>query len=339
MRGEQKEAPNVLIDNDYETLVYLLAVQNLEQSKIGTNGSCRFCGKDDRKLFRNEAHTFPEGLGNKWFFSQDECDQCNTLFSAYDDALCKSVGALLTILGVKGKGNKVRQTGRSSGSHNIKYVSENTSERAVITVLDVDNNVKPPTDLAFRFFEGRQVSILVPTPIEVFVPRYAYKCLVKMALAIMPETELHKFECLKTWLLNKDDDADFPFLDVGLSIRTEFDVEEMMSATLLKRKSPNANLPYMIFVFCVGPICWQIDLLPDHEDENCGLVFFGFLNLSWALSFSDQTGCPKEIGYPRPIHMDWRSRKTVPVPISNVTPFINENKQVKYFVSLRKMEP
>jgi hypothetical protein len=334
MRFSFREEPNILIDDCYETLIQLLAVKNSPQTKIGDSGICRYCGQDDRKLFRKVAHTFPEGLGNKYFFSKDECDQCNELFSEYDDALCKSVGSLLTIFGIKSKDNKVRQTGRTKGSHNFKH----GTEQVIFKLLDVKDNVQTPHGTAISS-DGGKISVSIPTPDENFVPRYAYKCLIKAALAIMPEKELNKFKCLKTWLLTKDDDADFPFLDVGLAIRTEFDVKEMLSATLLKRKSPGSKIPHMLFVFCIGPICWQLYLPPDCEDKNCGLQFFGFINLNWTLSLDDKTGATKEISYPMPIHMDWRSKDAVKVPIENVILVIDGNETKKLFVDLRIMEP
>ena len=79
---------------------------------IGGGTVCRFCGNDDRRKFRTKAHTFPEALGNKWVFSDDECDDYNARFSVYEDALIKAVGPLLTLGGTRGK-RGVRQTGRS----------------------------------------------------------------------------------------------------------------------------------------------------------------------------------------------------------------------------------
>lgn len=45
---------------------------------IGDKGACRFCGTRESSRFRKLAHTMPEALGNKWIFSRDECDDCNT---------------------------------------------------------------------------------------------------------------------------------------------------------------------------------------------------------------------------------------------------------------------
>ena len=53
--------------------------------------------------------------------SRDECDACNARFGAFDDALAKSLGAVLTLGGTPGKGDKVRQTGRTGDPASIRH--------------------------------------------------------------------------------------------------------------------------------------------------------------------------------------------------------------------------
>lgn len=87
---------------------------------LGEKGICRYCGGRNPKTFRKIAHAIPEALGNKWIISADECDVCNDAFSLYEDALANSVSPLLTLGGTAGKGNKVRQTGRTAGDAVIR---------------------------------------------------------------------------------------------------------------------------------------------------------------------------------------------------------------------------
>jgi len=51
--------------------------------KIGQsqNRVCRFCGKNDKEVpFKEDAHIFPEAIGNKALASNYECDNCNGFF-------------------------------------------------------------------------------------------------------------------------------------------------------------------------------------------------------------------------------------------------------------------
>jgi hypothetical protein len=165
---------------------------------LGKKGLCRFCGSSDPACFRKTAHTFPEALGNKWVFSRDECDDCNTkIFSLYDEELAKAVSPFLTLGGVKGKGNKVRSTGRTGRRSHIAHLHDAGRRRISMSVLD-DDAMEAPT------FDPETGNMRLTTPIAAvpFKPRYAYKALCKMALALMPDEELPNYRKLIAWLLD-----------------------------------------------------------------------------------------------------------------------------------------
>ncbi len=104
---------NLDVSGRYEILTKVYALPEGDKSHIGTKGVCRYCGEARPELFRKEAHTFSDFLGNKKVISLDECDRCNAIFSRYESALAEIVRPYLTIGGVKGKGNKIPQTGRT----------------------------------------------------------------------------------------------------------------------------------------------------------------------------------------------------------------------------------
>ena len=112
----------------YQILSQVQASVGENSKSIGGGPVCRFCGNDDRQKFQTRAHTFPEALGNKWVFSDDECDDCNARFSVYEDALTKAVGPLLTLGGTKGK-HGVRQTGRSHSNTFVRQSVEDGQRR------------------------------------------------------------------------------------------------------------------------------------------------------------------------------------------------------------------
>ncbi len=199
---------------------------------LGTKGSCRFCGETDPRAFRNVAHTLPEAFGNKWVTSLDECDACNARFGAYDDALVKSMGAILTVGGTQGKGNKVRQTGRTDGPASIRHrivdVQRSISMRANGTPFGDHLGVNFKTgEFVFRISGGT----------ERFVPAKAYKALVKMAVALLPDDELPNFTKIIAWLGSPDDDL-LPHMVVGISFSIIGNSPPLLAAALLRRASP-----------------------------------------------------------------------------------------------------
>lgn len=325
---------------DYDVLVSLQASVGEQETRLGERGKCRFCPSTDISKFKSVSHTFPEGLGNKWFVSLDECDECNTLFSIYDDSLIKSVGPLLTVGGTKGKDNKVRQTGRSKGSHSIKHHVNDEGRRISYNLMNLKDEVSSPEGTSISFLMDGTMMMYVPTPLEKFVPRYAYKCLAKMALAVMPMSELCNFRKLLEWVKSPDDAEEFPFLDVGLSLGSLGNAPEIISASLLRRKPHITRLPYMIFIFCAGSVCWQLDVMPDERDDACDLAKFGWINIGWSLRFQADDEVPIDIKYSQPTHFDWSSNLSQAIPVQGLLDKVaDQGRQVEIVADLRPMNP
>jgi hypothetical protein len=283
---------------------------------LGQRYQCRFCAETKQEFFLNRSHTFPEGLGNKWILSADECDKCNKTFALYDDALCKSVGPILTIGGIKGKENKVRQSGRSKGGHNIRHLTESGQHRISVQLLDIDDGIQPPTGSAITFGPDQKIAIDTPTPNEKFIPRLAYKALVKMGLALLPLEDLPNFSRLIQWIQSPSDNEDFPFLDVGISVGSLGNAPELLSAVIFRRRDGVKNRPYIIFVLTIGSICWQIDLMPDTLDDAMEIARFGCINIRWKAALAAPDCEPLEIQFSAPRHFDWSSNMSTPIPVS-----------------------
>lgn len=82
--------PDLKIDGETHT-IHQQTLGSLDGGPVELNraGRCRFCGQADARKFRKVAHALPESLSNKWLVSLDECDDCNAMFSRYEDALAK----------------------------------------------------------------------------------------------------------------------------------------------------------------------------------------------------------------------------------------------------------
>jgi hypothetical protein len=169
---------------------------------LGNEVLCRFCGSSDPTQFRTAAHTIPEALGNKWIFSRDECDNCNSKFGAYDDALANSISPFLTLGGTKGKENKVRQTGRTTRNF-VRHQSADQGRQLSIYLRDAEPHslIKVTSDgLYFR----------IPIAAVPFRARHGYKALTKIGFALLPDDELRHFEKLRAWLSKITIPKNFP---------------------------------------------------------------------------------------------------------------------------------
>ncbi|HVR91017.1 MAG TPA: hypothetical protein VHG29_07990 [Novosphingobium sp.] len=311
--------------NGYEILHHVQAGVGSHKIVLGRRGSCRFCGEGDSKHFRHRSHTIPEGLGNHWILSADECDRCNKLFSKYDDALCKSVGTILTVGGTEGKGGKVRQTGRSKGSNNIRHSRPGGQRRISYQVLSEADGISAALGTAVEFSADGKIKLTMPMPSEVFVPRSAYKALVKVGLALLPDTELPNFQRLLQWLTDESESEEFSFLDVGISCGSLGNAPPIVSATILRRKSIEDRIPYVLLMVTAGSICWQIDLMPDVLDNEIGLAGFGCINLRWNTILGPRDGDQIKIAYSEPRHFDWSSNLPAPSPINALRQHFDQN--------------
>ncbi|UQR64816.1 hypothetical protein LRP30_05790 [Bradyrhizobium sp. C-145] len=280
---------------------------------LGTAGRCRYCGQTDRARFRTVVHAFPEALGNKWIISRDECDACNQIFSKYDDAITRAVSPFLTLGGVKGKSNKVRQTGRSEGDAVIsrRGGADGQGINMFATNADPAQHLSVTADGLLR--------MNMPVADAPFRPRRAYKALVKMGIALLPEEELDHYTKLRAWLLDADDMVDFPNLDVGMSFASVGKAPPIAVGALLRRTNPTDVVPHILFIFSAGSICLQIDLMSDHLEDHLPPVPTDSINIEWSNIIFDPDG-PATIAfrYGKPVHLNWSSLENEPQPVEAV---------------------
>lgn len=296
---------------------------------LGQRTACRFCGTEDRSAFgkRTNAHTFPAALGNRTLFSLDECKSCNEKFSRYEDALCKAVGPFLTLGGVKGR-EGVRQTGRTDSSSKIRHTVEGGRRHISIRTkgdLDQAFGVDPQTGL---------MRIRMPIEGDKFIPQHAYKALSKIALALLPAGDLPRFK--QAFKRLKADDAVEPSApcQVGFSYAYVGNAPPVLTGTLLRRKEPNAQIPYLISIFVAGSVCFQIWLRSDDMDEH--VPDTGRLGVKWTSQLPKPEGGYHPVHYSDPIQFDWSGLSPRSQPFEAFDLHFNPSTNVGDLVPVRR---
>jgi len=152
-----------------------------------------------------------------------------------------------------------------------------------------------------------------------FRPRYAYKALVKMAIALLPDAEIANYGRLRTWLLDSDDAIEFPHLDVGISFASIGHAPELLIGALLRRSDPEELVPHILFVFSAGSVCFQIDLMSDHLEDHLPPLPAGTINIEWTNTVGSPNR-PEAISfrYGRPTHFNWSSAQSQPQPVKEI---------------------
>jgi len=282
----------------YKIIAQELVGHGGNQHFLGEAHKCRFCGTSDLSDFgrRTNAHTFPEGLGNKTLFSLDECSACNAKFSLYEDALCKAVGPYLTLGGVKGK-KGVRQTGRSISKSVLRH--ENNQGKRHIHIEA--NNLENIHSLVNK--KNEPLILRIPVTGDKFIPRYAYKALLKIAISLLPIEKLHLFHHNLVCLQDVDEaPGEYP-LQVGFSYASIGNAPPTLGGVILQRVNDSLPAPYVIAIFLAGSVCFQIALRSEEKDSHTPNV--GELGFSWTSKLAKPEGGYHSIEYSKPIQFDW----------------------------------
>lgn len=241
---------------NYETLVSY-AVRGDAKVFLGDkeNRTCRFCGKTHPEVtFKKEAHALSHMIGNNRLFSYYECDKCNgELFSKMESHFGNFMNFYHSVLGVCGKRGipSYKQTNdafsridNEGGKINLKQKEDEPE------LVSVDKEKKCIT------IRGKQN----------FVPLMVYKCLLKMALTVMPESELDNVQFSFGVLMSK------VTVSEGLKVLFKFYRQqfEVPTCFIFKRKSDAKKLcPEYAFYLAYSNFSF---LMPIYSDTDKRLV-------------------------------------------------------------------
>ena len=227
---EPKDLNDLL--NYYNDNYDIIADYNiLDKLTLGEkNVYCRFCKKFYPEVkFKDVAHAIPEALDNNKLFSYYECDTCNHEFGdIIEDHLSKylfpyRIGSI--ILGKKGtisyKFDDDNRLDVTEGHWEIKGTNPNT----IIDVID-------------------DHTIALKIKRQTYIPIMVYKALVKIALTIIPETELQYLEKTISWLKNYEKSFEDYFSQfIMMRFFPGYKPFPYIKSIIFKRKRDNIDLP------------------------------------------------------------------------------------------------
>lgn len=251
---------------NYELLEEIVLIDKHRQY-IGDlkSPACRYCKKEKPLTsFKKKAHTFPEFIGNKHLFSNDECDRCNELFgSTFENDFAAYLGPHRTLLKIKGKrGIPV-------------YNPPNKKQRINFNKLDSEILIESEIGDDLVEFDLIRRQVRIKADRQPYRKRNVYKAILKMALAILPKNELSNYNEAIEWLLC-DSDPEFPCPIFGIIGRSD-DSLNGIYAVLLRRIRDCGNVPYMSFLIWFSHLTFQIILPTPHKDAHIIGANVGFI--------------------------------------------------------------
>lgn len=250
----------IFFGKNYDVASYYPLVAN-KKIHLGdrTTKVCRFCGKSPPEVsFRSVAHALPELIGNKSIISHYECDTCNAHFARYvEDHLGKLLSATSSLTMIRSKGG-VSSYKTRAGKSRIDVKNGVIEMQNYLTDNIVDLR---PDENAF----------VVNAETQPFVPIAVFKCFSKMALSVMPETDVPDYQHTIKWVLNNDHAVDAEHLK-WLTCYNTFLPGPMEQgfgwSLLLRRKDDTALLPSMIYVVTTMNQSFQTILPCTHKDNH-----------------------------------------------------------------------
>ena len=158
--------------------------------------TCRFCGRTEPEVtFKKVAHAIPHFIGNRTLKSLYECDECNgKVFSPMESQFSQFMSFYHTFCHVS-KGDKV-PTFRNNSKEKSKIVVDGGTIK--IDCVEGEDLV-PEID--------KKSHTLKIKAKRSYVPQNVYKIFIKMALSIMPESEMIHFNTTLEWLMGKKEFA------------------------------------------------------------------------------------------------------------------------------------
>lgn len=167
-----------LYDN-YDTIADYSS--NLEEKTILCDSGerkCRFCGRKEGVVtFDKEAHALSNLISNNRIFSLYECDECNgKIFTVQESNYAEYMKLRHTLSQTHGKRGvpSYKPDSKSFSRIDVKgeFITKMKEDEDPIAVIDETKNI--------IHYKGKRT----------YVPIMVYKCLLKMALTIIPEKEL-----------------------------------------------------------------------------------------------------------------------------------------------------
>lgn len=196
---------------------------------------CRFCGKSMSDVsFESDAHAIPHLIGNRVLKTLYECDCCNKqLFARMEEQFDAYMRFYHVFCHVSRNGNTVNSYKCNSKSNASIRVSEEWT----------DVNCCVGEDLSIMV--NRQNKTITFSGVRSYIPLAVFKAIVKMALSVMPESDLKNFEDTFSWLRT----LHIQLSHLNLSIRLYEGVHDFNGECMIyKRKDDHKeNVPCYLF--------------------------------------------------------------------------------------------
>jgi len=231
-------------------------IQNLSKTFLQDSilKKCRFCNKSYPEVkFKKEAHAIPNFMGNNSLFNKNECDSCNILFSKYENELANFMLPLNSIYSIKGK-TKIPKY-KLKGEPVIEPLIRNQ-----IKITEIPNSAMTNKNLV-------ELNLKLPT----YIPDYIYRCLIKIALSIIPESKIENYRKIYEWLIDIKQESGIKQQMIMSIYPSNLQIDEIVCTILEKKNECDEQIVDSILFISYSNFVFQTYLPPKyyvHKEQN-----------------------------------------------------------------------
>lgn len=211
---------------------------------------CRFCRRKSPQVsFKSKAHALPEALGNKSIETGYECDECNAKFGqGIEDHFGKWSLPMRTFARIRGK----------RGFSTIKGGMPASGWR--VEAHDKGINISSNEDNPFYLVDEKNNHIEFKMTRSSYLPIGVLKTFMKIALSLIPESEIGGFDELTRWVSDNDPQLAPKNIPVIYWLLPYPVNTENIFVTIIRRKPVRNEIPYAFMILQYGNEVFQIPL-------------------------------------------------------------------------------
>jgi len=159
------------------------------------NRRCLFCERDESEtLFKGKSHVIPEGLGNKFLFSNEECFECNQKSGKnIENDFIKAIEPFRLFSQQGGSNGHVKLK-----KHGLKSYFRGMSSQKKLEIVGEED-----ADKLFEEINGNKIKLKIP--VTTFKPIAVSKELARLGLFVSNELRTVEYEYLKKWINGEKD--------------------------------------------------------------------------------------------------------------------------------------
>jgi len=227
---------------------------NEKRIYLGKNKEKKCCictRKEPKATFKQKAHIIPASFGNRWLFSQEECDECNMRFGKkYENELASMFSSLRTI-------GRIRKRKGYPKIRVPKTTSCMQSGKKLITISMINGE----GNFEFKQLEDNTLSLSVPAP--PYYPIDAIKSIAHTLWLVLDERKRTKYKSILKWITNEIQMFPVNFYDGFMPGSGD----GILSFSVWEKTKENEKLADLIvkFHFSNAFIFWE---LPDFKNDK-----------------------------------------------------------------------